>query len=155
MQKTTKKLLVSACLLGQPVRYDGKSKPINTLSWLKELEQNEQLVIACPEMLGGLSVPRPPAERMGKLIATQQGVDVTSSFLDGAKRTLELCLKHQVKFALLKANSPSCGNQQIYDGSFSGQLIEGKGVTAELLEKNGIIVFSEQQLGLLRKALGL
>lgn len=147
------KLLVSACLLGQPVRYDGQSKPIKQLDWLQQLQTQGLVVEACPEMLGGLGVPRPPAEMVEGRIITTTGIDVTTEFQFGAERTLSLCQKHQVTHALLKANSPSCSNEQVYDGSFSRTLVAGMGVTAALLQQHGIAVFSELQLAELKAAL--
>jgi len=147
------KLLVSACLLGQPVRYDGKSKAIKELQWLQSLQADDRLVVICPEVAGGLATPRAPAEQRGGLVITVQGEDVTQEFNEGAKQALVLCKKHNIKFALLKARSPSCGNTEIYDGSFSNNLILGMGVTARLLELNGIKVYSELQLQELKIAL--
>lgn len=152
-QKMSEKLLISACLLGQPVRYDGKSKPVSELNWLKQLEQEQRLVVICPEVAGGLPTPRPPAEKMESKVVTESGIEVTKAFQDGAKRALELCQEHGIRFALLKAKSPSCGNSQIYDGSFSGTLTEGMGVTAELLSANDIQVFSELELEQLKALL--
>lgn len=144
------KLLISACLLGQPVRYDGQSKPIPEKLWLKELQAQGRLVIICPEVVGGLPTPRPAAERVKDKVITTTGSDVTDAFLKGAEHALQLCQQHNIQHALLKANSPSCGNKQIYDGSFQGQLIEGQGVTAALLTQHGVKVFSEHQLSQLK-----
>jgi len=145
------KLLVSACLLGQPVRYDGKSKAIPEIEWLQELQQNQQLVVICPEVSGGLSTPRPPAEIQQDKVITVTGVDVTSAFQQGANNALALCQQHQIKFALLKANSPSCGNKQTYDGSFSNTLIDNQGITAKLLTDNGVEVYSELEIEQLKR----
>jgi uncharacterized protein YbbK (DUF523 family) len=140
------KLLISACLLGQPVRYDGQSKPIPEKLWLKQLQAQGRLVIVCPEVVGGLPTPRPAAERVKDKVITTTGSDVTYAFIKGAEHALKLCQQHNIQHALLKANSPSCGNKQIYDGSFSGRLTNGQGITAKLLTENGIEVFSELQL---------
>lgn len=143
------KLLISACLLGQPVRYDGASKKLNDQrqrNWLQQLQHNQQLVVICPEVAGGLPVPRPPAEIVADRVITQQQVDVTDAFNKGAHAALDLCLQHNIKFALLKARSPSCGNEEIYSGQFNGNLIPGMGVTTKLLNENGITVYSEEQL---------
>ncbi|MBU2883182.1 DUF523 domain-containing protein [Psychrosphaera sp. B3R10] len=154
MYKTNNfKLLVSACLLGHPVRYDGKSKPLADLSWLKQLQQDGKLVVMCPEVMGGLNTPRAPAEYAEGKVITVQGIDVTEAFEKGADQALALCQAHQVSHALLKANSPSCGNQQIYDGTFSATLIDGEGVTARRLRENGVAVFSELQLNELQQQL--
>lgn len=144
------KLLVSACLLGEPVRYDGQSKPLSQLDWLLQLKQQQRLFVVCPEMAGGLSVPRAKAEQRGEKVITIEGADVSKEFELGARRALSMCRQHDIGFALLKANSPSCGNQYIYDGNFDGTLINGMGVTAKLLSANGIDVFSEFQLEHLR-----
>lgn len=140
------KILVSGCLLGQAVRYDGLSKAIDHQIWLQWGKQG-RLVAICPEVAGGLPIPRAKAERQaGGLIINEMGEDVTAPFLAGAEQALALAQQHDIKLAVLKANSPSCGNQQIYDGSFTGQLITGEGVTAKLLQQAGIQVFNEMQL---------
>lgn len=146
----SEKLLISACLLGDPVRYDGKSKPIAELDWLKQLQQAQRLFVICPEVVGGLPTPRPPAERLANKVMTESGIDVTEPFQHGAEKALRVCLQNDIKYALLKANSPSCGNQQIYNGEFQGKLVQGMGLTAELLTSKGIEVFSELQLDLLK-----
>ena len=147
------KLLISSCLLGQPVRYDGKSKGLAELDWLQELQQVGRLIVVCPEVAGGLPVPRPAAERVGEQVITQIGIDVTREFKAGADHALRLCQAHNIRYALLKAKSPSCGNVEIYDGSFSGELVSGMGLTAELLTQNGVEVFSELQLDELQQRL--
>lgn len=139
------KILVSACLLGERVRYDGevfKSLDKTILKWQKE----GRVVSVCPEVMGGLSTPRSPAERLGNKIIANDKTDVTEPFHKGARLALELCLKHDINVALLKERSPSCGSSQIYDGSFTGNLVDGVGVTAKLLRENGIMVFSEEQV---------
>lgn len=140
------KILISSCLLGHPVRYDGNSKPIQH-DIISHWQQLGCLVTICPEMSGGLPVPRPPAELQsdGRII-TKSGKDVSAPFNQGAQNSLNLCLQQNIKIAILKQSSPSCGSQQIYDGSFSGQKISGMGVTAKLLTDNGIEVFCEQTL---------
>ena len=150
----SEKLLISACLLGQPVRYDGKSKPIAELAWLKELEQQGRLFVVCPEVSGGLPTPRAPAERVGKKVLTESGIDVTQAFQSGAEKALLLCQQNDISYALLKAKSPSCGNKEIYDGHFANQLTTGMGITAELLTSKGVRVFSELELDLLKAELG-
>ncbi|MCL6416695.1 DUF523 domain-containing protein [Aestuariirhabdus sp. Z084] len=148
------KILVSACLLGQRVRYDGAGfAPDNLLSrWSAQ----GRLISLCPEMAGGLPVPRPPAEIIGgqggkvlnakARVVTATGDDVTQPFLDGARIALERCQQERVSIAILKSRSPSCGNKESYDGSFSGTRIEGQGVTAALLHQSGIRVFNEHEL---------
>lgn len=143
-----KKILISACMLGEHVRYDGGHSLIDH-PILKHWHAQGRLISICPEIAGGLSTPRAAAETQSKhpiLITTASGEDVTPQFLEGAEKTLELAQSEHVCCALMKAKSPSCGNQRIYDGSFSGQLIEGSGVAAAELMRNGIPVFNENQL---------
>lgn len=140
------KILVSACLLGQKVRYDGND---NFLSHQKLNALNEagKIIPFCPEMAGGLSTPRPPAEiQANGRIVTTDGQDVTDAYLLGAQKALALAQKHNIRVAILKARSPSCGNEQIYDGTFSKTLTHGMGATAALLHQNGIQVFNEHQV---------
>ena len=140
------RLLVSACLLGCPCRYDGASKPCPAVLALAE---RHELVPVCPEQLGGLPTPRPPAERRGERVITQNGLDVTVQYQKGAQEALRLARRYGCKAALLKEKSPSCGSGQIYDGSFTGKLIPGDGVAAEELKKEGLIVFGERDTDLL------
>lgn len=134
------KVLVSACLLGVPCRYDGRSAPCQNVV---DLGGKLELVPVCPEQLGGLETPRVPAERRGKAVVTKDGRSVTKEYALGAEKTLELAKKHGCKKAILKERSPSCGCGQIYDGSFSGRLVNGDGITAQLLKKVGIDVVGE------------
>lgn len=149
----SEKILVSACLLGYPVRYDGKSTPLKNLAWLQQLQQQNRIVIICPEQEGGLPTPRAPAERQQDKVITITGQDVTQEFDIGAQKALNLCQKHDIKVALLKAKSPSCGNQQIYNGQFNNTLIIGQGMTAELLSKHGVKVYSELDIEQLMQTL--
>ena len=141
------KILISACLLGACCRYDGASKahPLAAL-----LAERHTLVPVCPEQLGGLPTPRPPAERRGGRVVTQSG-DVTEQYLRGAEETLKLCKLLGCEAAVLKERSPSCGRGQVYDGTFSGTLTAGDGVTAELLAAHGILVYGEFQIEKLLK----
>lgn len=142
------KILVSACLMGAKVRYDGRDNLLNHPT-LKRWKQEGRLVMVCPESLGGLPTPRPPAETQNRfpiLVTTRCGEDVTPQFLDGAEATLRIAKREGVVCALMKARSPSCGNREIYDGSFSGQLTEAPGVAADELIRNGIPVFNELQI---------
>lgn len=145
-------ILVSACLLGTPCRYDGTGKLEPALERLRA--QSHTLVPVCPEVLGGLPTPRPPAERQpdGRVV-TWEGADVTAEYRAGAERALELARAHGCTLAMLKERSPSCGRGQIYDGTFSRTLIPGSGVTAQLLEEHGISVYGESQLSSLLQAL--
>ncbi len=140
------KYLISACLAGINCRYDGK----NTLSQeLKKLVRSGEAITACPEVLGGLSIPRDPCEiqvKSGKrYLISKQGKDCTEQFQKGAEETLKICRDNNIEVAILKQKSPSCGCGKIYDGSFSGKIISGNGITAELLLKNGIRVLTEEE----------
>ena len=141
------KILISACLLGACCRYDGASKAHPLAAALAE---RHTLVPVCPEQLGGLPTPRPPAERRGGRVVTRSG-DVTEQYLRGAEETLKLCKLLGCEAAVLKERSPSCGRGQVYDGTFSGTLTAGDGVTAELLAAHGIPVYGESQIEKLLK----
>ncbi len=134
--------VVSACLCGMPTRYDGKAKPISPA--IQALIDNGDVIPVCPECLGGLPTPRPPAEICGDRVINTVGVDVTDEYRRGAEQTLAICREHDICRAILKENSPSCGCHFVYDGSFSRQLIPGRGITAALLEANGITVENEE-----------
>lgn len=140
------KLLVSACLLGAPCRYDGKSKP---LAGIERLREKYELVPVCPEREGGLPTPRTPSERRGEAVVMQDGTDVTAQYRRGAEAALKLCRREGCAAALLKERSPSCGSGVIYDGTFTHTLIPGDGVTAELLRQNGVRIYGESELDLL------
>ena len=133
-------ILVSACLLGVSCRYDGKSKPNENII---EAVGKYNFIPVCPEIMGGLPTPRPPAEIKGELVVTEAGTDVTAEYKKGAAETLRLAKMFNCGKAILKENSPSCGCGKIYNGEFNRTLIRGFGVTAELLLKNGIQVFGE------------
>ncbi len=139
------KILVSACLLGVPCRYDGAGKAEPHIEKLKQ--RGHTLIPVCPEVLGGLPTPRPPAERLpdGRVV-TREGKDVTAEYRSGAEQALALARKQGCVLAVLKERSPSCGRGRIYDGTFSRTLIPGSGVAAQLLEENGIPVYGESQL---------
>lgn len=132
---------VSACLCGFPCRYDGKSKPDERI---KALYEEGRALPVCPEKLGGLTTPRTPCEIIDGKVISSDGEDRTSEYLSGSQKVLELCKKHGIKKAILKQNSPSCGSTHIYDGTFSGTLIEGEGCLTALLRKNGIEVTGEK-----------
>ena len=144
------KVLVSACLLGERVRYDGKVKLYNHPIFEKLIMEN-RVISCCPEVDGGLSIPRIPAEIKNNRVINQIGADVTSNFTNGAKKALVLAKLHNIKVAILKSKSPSCSNNFIYDGSFSKTLKKGMGITAKLLEHEGVLVFNEDQLDELLK----
>ena len=137
------RVLVSACLLGVSCRYDGKAQGISRLQAL--LERCEPIPV-CPEQLGGLPTPRVPSERADGRVCSRDGADVTDAFHRGAEEALRLAKLYGVRFALMKARSPSCGNREIYDGSFTGRVVPGAGVAAEALRGAGIEIFDETQL---------
>lgn len=149
------RILVSACLLGEAVRYDGRAKALDD-SVLARLQRQGRVVAFCPECAGGLGVPRPPAEIRGgdgdavldgrARVETNAGVDVTAAFVAGAEAALALCRKHDVHVAVLTESSPSCGSRRVYDGSFRRRAIGGAGVTAALLRREGIEVYSQFEL---------
>lgn len=144
-------ILISACLLGMPCRYDGSSKPLPRLVEL--INQNQVIIPICPEVQGGLAIPRLPAEIIdgdgttvlqGKArVVNEKGTDYTEQFLNGAKAVLRMANDLNPKLIILKSKSPSCGSGEIYDGSFSGRLRQGDGVTAALLKQAGFEVCTE------------
>ena len=136
-------LLISACLLGIPCRYDGRSVKAVDVSALRE---KYNLIPVCPEIYGGLPTPRTPSERQGEKTVMKDGRDVTENYLLGARAAYDLCVELGCKKALLKEKSPSCGKGKIYDGSFTGTLTDGNGVTAEYLLARGIEVFGESEI---------
>ncbi|MFK8330847.1 DUF523 domain-containing protein [Pseudomonas sp. BJa5] len=155
------KVLVSACLLGQPVRYDGRASGHPDL--LQQWQAEGRIVPLCPEVAGGLPTPRPPAEIPGgqggavldgdAQVVTVGGEDVSAQFLAGARRALALVRAHGIRIAVLKSGSPSCGNRLTYDGTFSGTKVQGEGVTTALLRREGVQVFSELELEAAERAL--
>jgi uncharacterized protein YbbK (DUF523 family) len=145
--------LVSACLLGMPVAYDGQGRAAESLL---ALATRVWVVPVCPEVAGGLPVPRPPAEIVGgdggdvlegrARVVTVTGEDVTEAYLRGAETALATARRHSISTAILRQRSPSCGSACIYDGSHSGKLRAGQGVTAALLRRHGVTVWSEDDL---------
>lgn len=148
------KVLVSACLLGKPVRYDGQAKPLHH-GVLEKLQVEGRVVSFCPECAGGLPTPRPAAEQVGDRVLGVEGQDFTLAFYLGAQLALEKCQAENIEVALLKERSPSCGSSFVYDGTFSGNKTAGMGVTAQLLSDNGIQVFSEEQMDAFSEYLNL
>mgnify|MGYP001482859637 CR=1 FL=1 len=136
-------VLISACFLGVYCRYDGKN---NSLKRLEELMDKYNLIPVCPEIMGGLGIPREPAEILEDKVVNSSGENVTEFFERGARETLKLARLYNSKCAILKERSPSCGYGKVYDGTFSGTLIEGSGMTADLLIRNGIRVLGESQI---------
>lgn len=138
-------MLVSACLLGLNCKYSGGN---NLDERVVKLLEKENLVPVCPEQLGGLETPRVPCEIImeghERRVVNREGVDHTREFIKGAEETLKLAKMLKEDSALLQPRSPSCGCRQIYDGTFSGKLIDGEGLTAEILRKNGIKVYDTE-----------
>lgn len=139
--------LVSACLAGINCKYSGKN---NENEKIVQMVKRGEAVLVCPEQLGGLKTPRLPSEIViteGKRkVIAKDGEDVTSEFIKGAEETLKIAKMMNIKKAILKSRSPSCGCGKIYDGSFSKTLIDGDGITAELLKQNKIEIFNEDSL---------
>ncbi|GLW13038.1 hypothetical protein Misp01_81660 [Microtetraspora sp. NBRC 13810] len=151
------RILVSACLMGREVRYDGGAKRSDD-ALLAGWRAEGRLVPFCPEVECGLPVPRPPAEIEGGAggaavlagaarVLTAQGADVTAAFLTGAQAALDVARSFGVRIAILKEGSPSCGSLTVYDGGFRGRRLPGQGVTTALLELHGVRVFDESRIG--------
>lgn len=161
----TAKILVSACLLGKPVRYNGSDKKSGHPAleqWIRE----ERVISVCPELTAGFSIPRPPAEIAngfsGNDVLSENarvveitGRDVTELYVEGARATLAVALENGCKYALLTDGSPSCGSAFIYDGAFAGNKHNAAGVTSALLRQHGIEVFSEAQISVLQERLSV
>ena len=130
-------LLISACLLGMNCKYNGGNNALPPEA-LEALRRRYRLIPVCPEAAGGLPTPRVPSERRGGRVITRDGRDVTEAFRKGAEIAARLAEKYRIRRALLKSNSPSCGSKTVYDGSFSGILIRGDGITAAVLKERGI-----------------
>lgn len=149
------KIMISACLIGEQVKYNGKDN-LQESEILNLWQKEGRLVPICPEVEGGLPVPRNPAEIVGGegtdilsesyRVIDKTGKDVTAAFLQGAEETLKVVRKHEIQLAVLKEGSPSCGSGAIYNGRFTGTKITGQGVTTALLRKHNVTVFSEEQL---------
>ena len=135
-------IILSKCLAGCKCRYDGED---NKTDWCVKLKEKYEVLEVCPEVLGGLPVPRIPSERFEDKVINKKGEDVTDAFRRGAKKALESVDDKKAVIAVLKSKSPSCGSGKIYDGSFTGTLKTGDGIFAELLKEKGIPVFSELQ----------
>lgn len=133
--------LVSACLAGMPCRYDGQAKPCESVI---ELVKEGKAIPVCPEQLAGMPTPRPPAEQLDARIIAKDGTDVTLQYQRGAREALRIALIAKCDKAILKSNSPSCGCGKVYDGTFTGALIDGDGVLTQLLKQNGIEVVTEE-----------
>lgn len=138
---STYRYLISACLCGCPCRYDGQSRPFSALAKLVSLGLALPI---CPEVDGGLPIPRTPCERQGDSVIDQNGQDRTLAYQAGAEHALRLAKAHHITAAILKERSPSCGSTEIYDGTFTRTRIPGMGVTAQLLGQNGLMIYSEE-----------
>ena len=141
------KILVSACLLGENCKYSGGN---NRDEKVIALGEKHTLIPVCPEVMGELEIPRPPCERRDGKVVSKDGRDVTAEFYDGAEKTLYVAEETGCQLAVLKERSPSCGFGKIYDGTFSGKVIDGNGVTAQLLYDSGITVIGETQIDKLK-----
>ena len=137
------KLLISACLLGRNCKYNGGS---NYTPLVEELKERYDLVPVCPECLGGLPIPRAPSERVGEKVLSKTGADVTAAFQRGAAEALAAAQREGVRRAVLKERSPSCGCGSIYDGTFTGAVVPGNGLAAELLLQHGVTIYGESRL---------
>lgn len=135
------KILISACLLGENCKYNGGNNFVEEIAKLKE---NHEIFPYCPEVEGGASIPRIPCEIQGGRVIGKGGTDLTDLFALGAQKTLDLVRRENITAAILKQRSPSCGYKKIYDGSFTGKIIEGNGLAADLLEKEGVKIYTEE-----------
>ena len=150
-----RKILVSGCLNGPRIRFNETNVPVDSVIW-QRWEAEGRLLPACPELMAGFAVPRAPAEMVGATaveildgrgrVREDNGSDVTDPFLEGATNAAALAIEHGCGMAVMTDGSPSCGSTYVFDGSFTGGTIPGRGVTAELLERSGIRVFAESQL---------
>lgn len=146
------KVLISACLLGDNVKYSGGNNLTPKLVTLLK-KYNVDIVKVCPECFGGLPIPRVPSEIKENKVFSKDNRDVTEEFLIGAEKTLKIAKENKVNFAILKERSPSCGSTRIYDGNFSGKIIEGQGLTTRKLSEENIKIFSEENLEEIKKYL--
>lgn len=147
------KILISSCLLGQNVKYDGTNNSILENPLIQKLKKLNMLIEVCPEVDGGLPIPRPKSEIINGKVKNIEKIDVTEQFLLGAKKTCEIVQKNSIKIAIMKSKSPSCGKDFVYDGNFSKTLIKGDGVSVRALKNMGVKVFSEKELEKVEKLL--
>ncbi len=155
-------ILISACLLGQKVRYDGNALSVSS-SIFKQWAAQGRVISVCPEVDAGMCIPRTPAEISGgdgydvwagtASVIGNDDSDMTTFFKKGAEIALKLCRKYNIRVAVMAENSPSCGSSAIYDGSFTNKKIAGAGVTAALLQNNGVKVFNQYDTQSAEKAL--
>ena len=137
------KILISSCLLGNNVKYNGKN---NYNPLVEELKKYYELIPICPEVFGGLSIPRDPSEIKNDIVISINNKDVTKEFVLGANKSLDIAIKNNIKIAILKEGSPSCGKNYIHDGTFSKTKINGSGITARLFIKNNIKIYTENEI---------
>ncbi len=136
-------IIVSACLLGDNVKYNGGNNYTEEIEKLKELYD---IIPVCPEVFGGLKIPRDPSEIKGNSVVSNKGKNVTKEFIKGANDVINIVKYKKIKYAILKENSPSCGVHQIYDGNFKKKLILGQGITTQKLVELGVQVYSENEI---------
>jgi uncharacterized protein YbbK (DUF523 family) len=146
------RVLISSCLIGERVRYHGGDAAVDH-PVLRRWRNEGRLVLVCPEVAGGLTVPRPPAEIVEspdgrRLVLTAQGLDVTAAFERGARAAADACAANHIRVAILKDGSPSCGSSLVFDGTFSGRRTSGAGITAARLRERGVRIFSENEIDL-------
>ncbi len=142
------KILISSCLLGNNVKYNGGNNILGEEN-LEKLKSKYELYPCCPEVDGGLPTPRIPCEIISQepvKVINKGNEDKTEQFLLGADKALQICKQNNIKIALLKSNSPSCSNKYVYDGTFDSKKIQGKGVAAQILINKGIRVYSEVEI---------
>ncbi len=142
------KILISSCLLGNNCKWNGRN---NGREIIMSIKDKVEFIPVCSEVLGGLPIPRIPSEIVGKRVINEINLDVTNQFLEGAEKVLQIAKENNVKYAIFKERSPSCGVHQIYNGKFKRIVKKGKGITTKLLEKNGIRVYSDEEIEMLIK----
>ncbi len=137
------KIIVSSCILGNNTKYNGGN---NYNPLVERLKEKYIIIPICPEVMGGLGIPRIPSERINDRVINKNGDDVTNNYLLGLDKVLKLIENEEIKYAVLKDGSPSCGSKYIYDGTFTGNKIHGMGITAEGLSKLGIKIITEKEI---------
>lgn len=142
------KILISSCLLGNNCKWNGRN---NARELIMSIKDKVEFIPVCSEVLGGLPTPRIPSEIVGNRVINEINLDVTDHFLEGAEKVLRIAKENNVKYAIFKERSPSCGVHQVYNGKFERTATEGKGITTRLLEKNGIRVYSDEEIEILIK----
>ncbi len=136
------KIIVSACLLGECCRYDGKSSENESI---QQYVRDKEVFALCPEVMGGLCTPRPCCEKKGEKVFDENGCDQSAAFVAGAEAVLAIAKQHNIKTAILKSKSPSCGYGKIYSGDFNGKLVDGMGICAALLKNNAIKIINSEE----------